>query len=262
MPSSARVAISLRTAMLGRIGSIPSIRGDPHLSVLFSLVRKSCIRSSSSELILLVRSGFLRRRDLLELESAESSFEVRLWLGEGTEPDAGTGAVAEAAAAGDVDGARSGGLSVLGVPAASGVVTSGFDDGTFAEINGNDLAAHGSGTGWPPPSKGAVAAVMVEGDAGGLRLRVGLWPGGTGVCREEFRFGDIETGLFCIACSRISFTKSDVSTPPGILSLPFLPTSLLSCFASLMCNPPKSLPPGGNGGPIPSGTIGGMLCNP
>lgn len=102
---------------------------------------------------------------------------------------------------------------------------------------------------------------MAEADAGGLRLRVGLWPAGSGVCRDEFLFGDTETGLLCIACSRISFTKSDVSTPPGILSLPFLPTSLLSCFASLMCSPPKSLPPG-NGAPTPSGTIGGMLCNP
>lgn len=172
MPSSAKVAISFRTAMLGRIGSIPSIRGDPHLSVLFSLVRKSCIRSSSSELILLVRSGFLRRRDLLELESAESSFEVRLWLGEGT----GAAVAVADAAAGDVDGARSGGLSVLVVAvAASGVATSGVD-GTFAEINGNDLATHaagGGGAGWPP-SNDAKVAVMAEDDAGGLRLRVGL----------------------------------------------------------------------------------------
>lgn len=173
MPSSARVAISFRTAMLGRIGSIPSIRGDPHLSVLFSLVRKSCIRSSSSELILLVRSGFLRRRDLLELESAESSFEVRLWLGEGT----GAAVAVADAAAGDVDGARSGGLSVLVVAAAaaSGVATSGVD-GTFAEISGNDLATHaagGGGAGWPPSSDAKVA-VMAEDDAGGLRLRVGL----------------------------------------------------------------------------------------
>lgn len=174
MPSNARVAMSFRTAMLGRIGSIPSIRGDPHLSVLVSLVKKSCIRSSSSELILLVRSGFLRRRDLLELESAESSFEVRLWLGEGT--GAGAVAVAETAAAGDVDGARSGGLSVLVVPATSGVVTSGVD-GTFAEIKGNDLATHaaGGGTGCPPSNDAAAAtAVIAEDDAGGLRLRVGL----------------------------------------------------------------------------------------
>lgn len=129
-----------------------------------------------------VRSGFLRRRDLLEFESAESSFDVMLWLGEGT----GTAA---AGAAGDVEGARSnGGLSVLlvaEVVAASGV-TSGGVDGTFAEINGKDLAAPGGSGGggadwWPPPSR----AAEEDDDAGGLRLRVGLWPGGTGVCRDK-----------------------------------------------------------------------------
>lgn len=66
---------------------------------------------------------------------------MRLWLGEGT----GAAAAVADAAAGDVDGARSGGLSVL-VAAASGDVTSGVD-GTFAEINGNDLATHAAGGG-------------------------------------------------------------------------------------------------------------------
>lgn len=119
---------------------------------------------------------------MLEFESAESSFDVMLWLGEGT----GTAA---AGAAGDVEGARSnGGLSVLlvaEVVAASGV-TSGGVDGTFAEINGKDLAAPGGSGGggadwWPPPSR----AAEEDDDAGGLRLRVGLWPGGTGVCRDK-----------------------------------------------------------------------------
>lgn len=86
--------------------------------------------------------------------------------------------------------------------------------------------------------------------AGGLRLRVGLWLGGTGVRRGEFLLGDTGTALVCIACKRISFTKSDDSLLDGMLSLPFFPASLLICLASLICNPPGIIGANSPGAPM------------